>query len=122
MNTFARNFLRAFHRERISKTAHGHCSKCYRTNDLFRLYRPYGSFYRPVDTFCNAHILRGEHEGYVPLIFDKNGEVWGYCAVPEDECEAFYALPDADPTARCWSRQVINLPAPEYITHWTLPL
>ena len=93
--------------------AHGFCNECKKTNLEVRLYRPYGNFYRVEDTHCNAHISAEQRDWYVPLIFDEDGSVWGYTSVPMDALEAFYALPESDPTTVGWSVQ-----RSAELTHW----
>lgn len=67
-----------------------------------RIYRDYGMFRRPEEDRCNACLTNEERGGYVPCILDEDGHAWGYCAVPDADCQKFYALPEKSDTKPHW--------------------
>ena len=69
-----------------------------------RIYRPYGTFYRPETNRCN-NCLTSELDKrgwYVPCILDEDGTVWGYTSAPQDAINKFYALPESNPKKPIW--------------------
>lgn len=93
--------------------AYGNCTTCKKTNLKVRLYRPYGNFYRSKDNFCNVHVPERGRDCYIPLIFNQDGEVWGYLNTPQKDLDTFYALPESDNKGLCWIPTA--MPA---ITNW----
>jgi len=69
------------------------CGKCGTSG--VKIYRPYGSFYRLVDNRCNK-CLSKEDGSYIPNCPDEDGHIWGYSSIPQDVCDAFFALPEED--------------------------
>jgi hypothetical protein len=91
------NFVR-----RLLPTKQPKCGVCGKRNNKVRLYRPYGNFYRKKDNRCNEHIDESERGWMVPLCMSEDGLPWGYTSVPEEDCEKFYAKPDANKNYPIW--------------------
>lgn len=81
------------------------CGKCKAKN--VRIYRSYGTFYRPETNRCNNCLpSKLDKRGwYVPCIADSDGTIWGYASVPQELCEKFYALPEKNPDKPGWNSE-----------------
>ncbi len=70
-----------------------------------RIYRAYGMFRRPETDRCNACVADTSRGWMVPCILTDDGEAaWGYSSVPQEQCEAFYAMDEADKSKPSWNR------------------
>lgn len=82
------------------------CGECDATD--VRLYRPYGSFYRPEDNRCNIHLTLEQRGWYVPLCVDEEDDaVWGYTSDCDEAAKArekFYSLPEHGFYDWTWAR------------------
>jgi hypothetical protein len=76
------------------------CGKC-KAKDV-KIYRPYGSFYRPEDNRCNGCLKPKDYDNYIPCCMAKDGSVWGFTSVPEEDCLKFYALPERSSKKPTW--------------------
>lgn len=76
------------------------CGKCKAKG--VKIYRTYGSFYRPEDNRCNGCLTTKDLDWYVPLCMADDGSVWGYTSVPEADCLKFYALPEQSNKKPTW--------------------
>jgi hypothetical protein len=68
-----------------------------------RLYRPGGSFYRPIDNRCNKHVSESGRGWYVPLII-VDGCVLGYGSIEPDQMKEFLKSSENDLTWWSWGR------------------
>ena len=68
------------------------CSVCSK-NDV-KLYRPYSQIPEAERIRCKQHVPENAWDGYVPLIEDDDGSVWGYISVPPAAIERWRALPE----------------------------
>ena len=63
-------------------------------NDDGAIIRPYSQIPEAERIRCKQHVPEDAWDGYVPLIEDDDGSVWGYIAVPPDAVEKWRALPE----------------------------
>ena len=76
------------------------CGKC--GSSGVRVYREYGMFRRPETDRCNECIDQSHKGWMVPCVMDEDGNAWGYGSVPNQELEAFYALPEKSASLPGW--------------------
>lgn len=76
------------------------CGIC--STESIRLYRPYGSFFRPDDNRCNACVTKKQRGWYVPLCTDSDGTIWGYTSVPDEAIQIFLGLPEKSDVYPSW--------------------
>jgi len=83
----------------LARYASGGCGKCGGT--LVKIWREYGSFYRPEDNRCKAcadaegrKVYPDPNWNLCPLILSPDGDVWGYTSCPEADIRLWEALPE----------------------------
>lgn len=70
------------------------CAQC--GIQKYRLYRPYGEFFREERVFCKAHIPEHAAGWYVPLIENSDGSVWGYMSCPPESVQQWKSYPEVE--------------------------